>query len=696
MIIRISGANGGLSEYLKTGRKQDRRRSRDELDERVILKGNLDLFDRCVDSMSTPGERYLHIVLSFKEDYLDINVQRAIVEDFKRFAFAAYNEQEYMLYAESHLPRVKSYINEATGEYVERKPHIHIGQPLTNLMSGQALNPFGLVVRNIEYIDDFQEYINFKYGLASPKDLIRDPFFEDASLIGRVTGSLLDDPGRELKMALAAMVVEGKFQSFEEFAVHVRQQNGIVRHVRAGREQEFLHVNLPGMEKGINLSKPVFQRWFLDLPASHRQQYLARPTAPSYSYISSVEPRTELIDENLVHGEWPALVDWYDLRAREIRYINSGSRQKWGTYQKAEPEQRRKMLREAEQHARDKFAKRGLLQDDQTDDKPTFSDWPSKPRSQPSAVTGRLSDNAVSQRARDIKEYRQSQRLLRSDAVRNLENRVDVRRLLAELSHSHGLIIQKYQTALATESGWSLICGSRRLGPLEFLVREMHMDTVDSLVLLQHVDRHRHGPELMPMLAPDLAIWAAYRVWRKARSESLPAPSPQDVAELGLSRALYLNYLFELATEGDSSALVELRRMQNDLLNDLSDTQLRIEPADEGFGRPVIFEINGMSADLLSTGKVSYMVEGRHILADVGSGIHVLEHAPHFLAAGLWLACERFDSSLALKGSPDLQYQAVQIAVDAEFDVVFADPDLEELHQKLKIDTPNGCGYSPK
>mgnify|MGYP003621705563 FL=1 len=155
MIIRISGANGGLSEYLKTGRKQDRRRSRDELDERVILKGNLDLFDRCVDSMSTPGERYLHIVLSFKEDYLDISVQRAIVEDFKRFAFAAYNEQEYMLYAESHLPRVKSYINEATGEYVERKPHIHIGQPLTNLMSGQALNPFGLVVRNIEYIDSY-------------------------------------------------------------------------------------------------------------------------------------------------------------------------------------------------------------------------------------------------------------------------------------------------------------------------------------------------------------------------------------------------------------------------------------------------------------------------------------------------------------------------------------------------------------
>jgi hypothetical protein len=695
MIIRIAGANGGFSEYLRTGRKQDRKKSRDELDERVILTGDLDLFDRCVDSMSKPGDRYLHIVLSFQEDDLDINVQRAIVKDFKRFAFAAYDEQEYIFYAESHLPRVKSYINEATGEFVERKPHVHIGQPMINIMTGQSLNPFGLIARNIEFIDDFQEYTNFKYGLASPKEFIRDPLFDNSSLIGRVTGSLLDDPGREFKNALAAEVIEGKFDSFEEFVAHVSQRKGVIRHVRAGRKQEFLHVHLPEMNKGINLSKPVFQRWFLDLPAAHRKMHLMRPDTVPYSYISAVPPK-DSFDVNMIHAEWPAMDDWYDMRASEIRYINSGSRQKWDAYQKAEPDQRRKLLREAEQRARDKFARHAQSKFEQTNDAPDFLKWPSKQRPQPSASTDRLADNSVSQRARDVREHRQSQRLLSRDDVRNLESRVDARRLLAELSHSHGLIIQKYKTERVTDSAWQVVCGSHRLGLLEFLTREMHMGAADSLALLQHVDRHRHGPDLMPLLAPDPDLWRAYRVWRKAPSELSPEPSLEDVTELGLSRALYLDYLLELATVGDSAALVELRRMQTGLSRDSSDTRLLIEPADGGFGHPGVVDVASLSSNVRRTGEVSYLAEGRKILADVGSAIHVLDHAWPCLAAGLWLACERFDSSLVLKGSPDVQRQAVEAAVVEGLEVVFADPALDELHQKLKIDTPSGGFDSPR
>lgn len=694
MIIRIAGANGGLPAYLRTGRKQDRKKSRDELDDRVILTGDLDLFDRCVNSMSKPGDRYLHFVLSFQEDYLDINVQRAIVSDFKRFSFTAYSEQEYLLYAESHLPRIKSYINEVTGEFVERKPHIHVGQPLINMMTGQFLNPFGLIAGNIKFIDDFQEYINFKYGLASPKEFIRDPNFDNSSLIGRVTGSLLDDPGREFKKALAAEVIEGKFESFEEFVAHVSQSKGVIQHICAGSKQEFLHVHLPGMEKGINLSKLVFQRWFLDLPAAHRKKHLMRPDTVPYSYISAVPP-TDSFDDNVIRAEWPAMDDWYDMRAREVRYINSGSRQKWDAYQKAEPDQRRKMLREAEQLARDKFARRAQSKFEQTNDAPDFSKWTSKQRPQPSASTDRLADNSVSQRARDVRDYRQYQRLLSSDDVRNLESRVDARRLLAELSHSHGLIIQKYKTERVTEAAWQVVCGSHRLGLLEFLTREMHMGAADSLALLQHVDRHRHGPDLMPLLAPHPDLWRAYRIWRKAPSESSPEPSLEDVAELGLSRALYLDYLLGLATVGDSAALVELRRMQTGLSRDSSDTRLLIEPADGGFGRPGVVDVAGLSANVLRTGEVSYMAEGRRILADVGSGIHVLDDAPQYLAVGLSLACERFDTSVALKGSTDVQGQAVQAAVDEGLEVVFADVDLDELHQKLKIDKPSGGFDSP-
>jgi hypothetical protein len=105
MIIRIGGGYAGFSGYLRTGRKQGRNQSRDQLDERVVLTGSLDLFERCVDSVAKSGDRYLHIVLSFKEDHLDSAAQRAIVEEFRRFTFCAYQQDEYLMYAESHMPR---------------------------------------------------------------------------------------------------------------------------------------------------------------------------------------------------------------------------------------------------------------------------------------------------------------------------------------------------------------------------------------------------------------------------------------------------------------------------------------------------------------------------------------------------------------------------------------------------------------
>jgi hypothetical protein len=62
---------------------------------------------------------------------------------------------------------VKSYTNEQTGEFIERKPHIHVVVPKTNLLSEQHLNPFGVVEQNEKFIDAFQEHISNKFGLAS-------------------------------------------------------------------------------------------------------------------------------------------------------------------------------------------------------------------------------------------------------------------------------------------------------------------------------------------------------------------------------------------------------------------------------------------------------------------------------------------------------------------------------------------------
>lgn len=144
MLIRVKGGSEGIAEYLSNGQKQDRELTRDELDERVILDGDLELTDNIIKNMDKDGERYLHITLAFKEDDLSRETMQDITRDFKQFAFGdAYESDEYNFYAEAHLPKVKSYVNRQTGDLVERKPHIHIVIPEINLLSGKNLNPFG-------------------------------------------------------------------------------------------------------------------------------------------------------------------------------------------------------------------------------------------------------------------------------------------------------------------------------------------------------------------------------------------------------------------------------------------------------------------------------------------------------------------------------------------------------------------------
>src|SRR6266498_5769001 len=101
MLIRISGGKSGIQEYLEKGHKQGREHSRDELDERVILDGDLDFTNQLIEGIESAGERYLHITLAFKEDDISNEVLRKITEDFKHFAFSAYGDGEYNFYAEA-------------------------------------------------------------------------------------------------------------------------------------------------------------------------------------------------------------------------------------------------------------------------------------------------------------------------------------------------------------------------------------------------------------------------------------------------------------------------------------------------------------------------------------------------------------------------------------------------------------------
>jgi hypothetical protein len=336
MLIRVSGGQEGIKEYLELGHKQGREFSRDELDERVILSGALHFTQQIIDGIEIDGERYLHITLSFKEDEISRETLKAITEDFRAFMFSAYKDDEYSFYAEAHLPKIKSYEHRQTGELVERKPHIHIVIPKVNLRSGGVLNPFGLVERNERHIDALQEHINNKYGLASPKDNRRFEFTDASDIIARYKA---DDnfagANKELKNAILAEVIARDVKTFEDFGKLVGEL-GATKMRNAGRDNEYWNVKLEGEKKGVNLKDYHFSRQFIELPREEKQRILKTEIERKYE----VQGEARKDQANIA----PLLDEWHRLRAKEVKYLNSGSKKQYRAYRDATLEEREEML----------------------------------------------------------------------------------------------------------------------------------------------------------------------------------------------------------------------------------------------------------------------------------------------------------------------------------------------------------------
>ena len=82
MLLRAKGRHDGVKEYLEKGRKLGRDLERDELDERVILAGDLELTNSIIQSIDVAPnvDRYLSVTMSFKEDSVSRETLEAITE----------------------------------------------------------------------------------------------------------------------------------------------------------------------------------------------------------------------------------------------------------------------------------------------------------------------------------------------------------------------------------------------------------------------------------------------------------------------------------------------------------------------------------------------------------------------------------------------------------------------------------------
>ena len=336
MLIRIGGGKDGIEDYLMNGKKVGREFSRDELDERVFLHGDLSLTNSIIQSMETEGEKYLHITLGFGEDRVDEKDLQQMVGDFQAFAFSSYGNDEYNFYAEAHLPKIKSYVDKSTGGEVFRKPHIHIVIPKTNLMSGRGLDPFPPVRKKLPngkwivvdqqtaFTDAWQEFTNAKYGLQSPKDHPRVNFTDKAEIISREKGDIFGLQRRDSQSFFLDQVLERDIESWTEFEKMLGEY-GQAREVK-GRYATYMHFQ-PQTGKGINL-KRVFTPEFIALPTAEKLKRLAPELQKSYVMQNAARREPDHIAGTLAY--------WRSIKAREIKYINSGSRKRYAAYRAAD------------------------------------------------------------------------------------------------------------------------------------------------------------------------------------------------------------------------------------------------------------------------------------------------------------------------------------------------------------------------
>lgn len=841
MLIRVKGRHDGVKQYLENGQKVGRELSRDQMDERVVLAGDLDVTDALIQSINVADDvdRYLSITLSFKEDEVSREMLDDVVKACGSFVYTAYRPDELNFYAEAHLPRIKSYVDSKTGQLVERKPHIHIVIPKLNLLSGQKIEPLGYVKSNIRYIDALQEFLNARHGLASPKDNRRVTLTDASEMIARYRGDLFEKPHQDLKQQLLDAVLDRRIERHDDFMAMLAE-HGQVRVRNAGRDDAYMNVKPADALKGINLKDHVFSRTFLELPTSEKLARLAADASQSTQYETAGAARQPSADiaADLYH--------WFYQRARESRYLNSGNALAYQRYQDATPEDQQRTLDALERDFYQQFDKdphghafdererslrrvgrvfefkrgaprtadgtapgelrdgRGFGQPVHRPDAWSGTVWGGehslgatgslaqteslygvrgvpglavaghgdgspvllpdraqvlvgihesgghrdlrRPRHRQPGVrgTGRVADTRVSQRVRDAREAGEAAAAQHEPAMAEIRQTLSARRLLAELSHSHGLQPDKYRVWQMKDGRDRIRAGTRSFNVSDFLTKELNLPWPEAQAILRGAYARQLGEVAIesPPQNPRGALWRAYtearetaklerrsawtaqRASEQARRADIAAAyqttskavradralsGPDRRAQLSVARMTrvtqeqalrgvilgereafqiahpraypFEDFLRERAGRGDETALAVLRRSRQPLRDvDPADTRW-IRPAAKAERNEILFNAPRLTYQVHHNGDVTYRHDDQDVVEDRRDAIRVLQGDRLAIETGLRLAQARFGRSLTLQGSLAYQEEAARIAAEAGLYVEFTDARLNAITQ---------------
>ncbi|MCI9687715.1 LPD7 domain-containing protein [Vibrio parahaemolyticus] len=316
MLVRVRGGKDGIAEYLRDGMKTDREMHRDQLDKRICIDGDLSITDSIIKTMAKTDkpENYFHVTLSFAERDIGEQVIRDVYEQFKTELMAAYVSEEFNIYAEVHVPKIKSYEDKSTGEVVERFPHVHVVIPKKNLLDDKNLNPFGFYKSHESYIQAIQEKINYKHNLVSPRDNQRLFNIDNGKLLSRYKGDNFKGANAKLKSELFDVIQDKNITTMAAFKEELAK-HGEVSIGKVGKPDEYLKIKPHGSTRNVRLTDSCFRPEFIE----HRTLKREKPSEKQVNRLVNEWVNSKSHEVKYIHQAAPKLREQYKALPTQLK-----------------------------------------------------------------------------------------------------------------------------------------------------------------------------------------------------------------------------------------------------------------------------------------------------------------------------------------------------------------------------------------
>ncbi|WP_274887386.1 LPD7 domain-containing protein [Vibrio harveyi] len=316
MLVRVRGGKDGIAEYLRDGMKSDREMHRDQLDKRICIDGDLSITDTIIKTMAKTDkpENYFHVTLSFAERDISEEKIREVYEEYKRNIMSSYTEEEFNIYAEIHVPKIKSYEDKSTGEVVERFPHVHVVIPKKNLLDDKNLNPYGFYKTNLEYFDAIQERINSKFNLVSPFDNQRVFKIDQSKLLARYKGDNFKGANAKLKSELFDVIQDKNITTMAAFKEELAK-HGEVSIGKVGKPDEYLKIKPHGSTRNVRLTDSCFRPEFIE----HRTLKREKPSEKQVNRLVNEWVNSKSHEVKYIHQAAPKLREQYKALPTQLK-----------------------------------------------------------------------------------------------------------------------------------------------------------------------------------------------------------------------------------------------------------------------------------------------------------------------------------------------------------------------------------------